>query len=213
VGAGPDSDGRHRHGLGDLGGQALGHAFQYQGEDSALVHGLRFIKQAPGVLLGPALDPVAAHGVHGLRRQAEVAHDGDPPIDQRSRQLEQRAFELDRVRTSLFEEPPGVADPVLDGGVIGHERHVAHDQGVRRAAGHRPGVVQHLLHRDRQRRGVPQDVLGQRVADQDDGHAGLVEDLGGGEVVRGEHDESLAALLELPEIPDGEGHGARASLQ
>ena len=35
--------------------------------------------------------------------------------------------------------------------------------------------------------GVAEDVAAQGVADQQDGHPGSVEDLGGGEVVRGEH--------------------------
>src|SRR5439155_8553645 len=56
---------------------------------------------------------------------------------------------------------------------------------------------------------VAEHVVGHRVPHQQDRDPGLVEDPGGGVVVGGEHDETLTALLEGPDVPDGDWHGSR----
>src|SRR6266545_4358477 len=202
----PDPDRRDAQGIGDLGGKGRGNSLQDQGEDAGLLQGVGLVEEPPGILLASPLDPVPAHCVHRLRSQANVAHDRNPSLDESTSQFQHGSLELDRMGPTLLEEPAGVTDALLQGRLIREERHVAHDQGVLGPAGHRAGVVEHLLHGDGQRVLVAKDVVGQRVTHQQGWHPCFIENPGGGVVVGGEHDESLAAFLEGPEIPDGDAH-------
>ena len=56
-------------------------------------------------------------------------------------------------------------------------------------------VVEHLLHRDGDRRVVAEDDHAEGVADEEDVDAGGFEEAGRGVVVAGHHDDALAALL------------------
>ena len=71
--------------------------------------------------------------------------------------------------------------------------------------------MEHLLHRDRELVGVPEDVASHGVAHEQDGDPGLIEDASRREVVRGEHREARSLGLPRAEVVDGDGHGARAS--
>ena len=63
----------------------------------------------------------------------------------------------------------------------------ADDQGARRAADDGLRVVDHLGHRDPDRRLVAEHDLAERIADEEQRDPGLVEDLGGRVVVGGQH--------------------------
>ena len=98
---------------------------------------------------------------------------------------------------------------------VGEERHVADDQRARRAADDGLGVVDHLGHRHAHRRLVAEDDLAERIADEDQRDPGLVEDLGGRIVVRGQHRQALAVGVHLRDVDDGQaarglGRGAHA---
>src|SRR5919106_29911 len=72
--------------------------------------------------------------------------------------------------------------------------------------------MQHFLHGHRERGLVPQNDLGERVPDEQNGDTRTVEDLGGRKVVRGEHGEAMAFGLPGREVVDG-GHGSRLPLK
>ena len=80
----------------------------------------------------------------------------------------------------------------------------ADDQGVLRAAHDGLGVVEHLRHRDPDGRLVAEDDLAERVADEQQRDAGLVEELGRREVVGGQHRDALAVGVQLGDVDDGQ---------
>ena len=107
-----------------------------------------------------------------------------------------RSLHLHRVGAGLLEEPSGVADPVVERDLVGDERHVADDHRAIGAARDGGGVVEHLLHRHRERRPrSPRTLFADGVAHEQDRDAGLVEDPGGGGVVGGEHHPPLAPVF------------------
>ena len=116
------------------------------------------------------------------------------------------AFELDRMHPGLQ-----ILDRTVDGvparALIRAEGKVADEQLVRGAASHRASVVQHLGHGHGQGVRVAEDVVAERVADEQHRHLGLREQLRGRVVVRGEHDEPLAFGLPCREVVDGDRHG------
>jgi hypothetical protein len=131
-----------------------------------------------------------------------VGHHGDPDVHEPVDEVQLGALDLHRVRTALLHEPAGVADAVLDRHLVGQERHVPDDHRPFHAPGDGLRVMQHLLHRDRERVRVAQDVVRDRVADEEDRDAGLVEDPRGGEVVGGEHREAGAPRLPGLQVVD-----------
>ena len=56
------------------------------------------------------------------------------------------AFQLDGVHAGLLQEATGIAQGILGRGLVGHERHIAHQQSVSRTARHSFAVMQHILH-------------------------------------------------------------------
>src|SRR5690606_10689965 len=66
VRARPDPDRRHRHLLGHHAGDHVGNPFEDDGEHSGGFQFLRLLDERSGGFDLPSLDPVAAHGVHGL---------------------------------------------------------------------------------------------------------------------------------------------------
>jgi hypothetical protein len=69
---------------------------------------------------------------------------------------------------------------------------------------HRLAVVDHLVHRHRERVGIAQRDHPERIADQDRVDPGRVQRARDGVVVGGEHCDRLALLLLAPEIADGD---------
>ena len=138
-----------------------------------------------------------------------MGHHGDPELDQLVDELDLRPFDLDGAGAALLQEAAGVADSLLDAHLVREEGHVADDEGVRHPARDRAGVVEHLLHRDGQGVLVAQDVVADRVADQQHRNPGLVEDLRGGEIVGRKHREPRALGLPRLQVADGDRHRSR----
>ena len=113
-------------------------------------------------------------------RPADVAHDRDAGLDERldDPAPSDAALDLDGLGAGLLEEPTGVLERFVDGRV-GEERHVADDQRPLRAADHGLRVVEHLGHRHADGRLVAEQHLAERIADEQQRDAGLVEELGG----------------------------------
>ena len=112
------------------------------------------------------------------------------------------ALELDGVAARLLDEAVGGGDGLLVGRLVGAEREVAdHQRGLQAAA---DGAREHedLVHRDRHRVAVAEDVVGGGVADEDDVDARVLDDRGARVVVRGDHDDRLAQGALLGELEE-----------
>ena len=105
------------------------------------------------------------------------------------------ALEFHRVRSGFLEEPrrggQGLCGPTL----VTAERKVRHDQCVLGSSDHAAHQGDQFVHGDRDGGVVAVDDVGGRIADQEDGNSGLVEESGGGEVVGGEHGPPMALDL------------------
>ena len=138
-----------------------------------------------------------------------MGHHRDADVDEPVHEIELGPLQLHRLSAALLDHAPGVADAVLDRGLERHERHVADDHRTLDASRDGPHVVQHLLHRDGQLVRVAEDVASDRVADEQHGHARAIQDLGGGEVVGGQHHEAPALGLPRSKVVDGYRHRSR----
>ena len=76
--------------------------------------------------------------MHRLRLQTEMSHDRNADVDEPAHGIEDRAaaFELDRGRAALLQQPAGIAHRLFDADLIGQERHVGHDERALGAARH-----------------------------------------------------------------------------
>ena len=77
VRAGPDADGGDAQLARDLRGELAGDGFEHNGESARGFHGAGVSQQLLGGIDGLALHAVAAKGVDGLRREADVTHHGN----------------------------------------------------------------------------------------------------------------------------------------
>jgi len=105
------------------------------------------------------------------------------------------AFDFDGFRASLLDEARGVGDGLLRGCVVGAEGHVRDEQSALHGAADGMGVVQHLVHGDGQGAVIAEDGHAERVADEEQVNAGLVDEGARGIVIRGERGDGLAGLL------------------
>ena len=105
------------------------------------------------------------------------------------------AFHLDRLGAAFFHEAGSVVNRVFGVNLIRPVGHVGDQQRVLHAAAHRLDVVQHLVHRDRERVLVAQHGHGQRVADQRNVDARLVHQARGSVVVCGQAGDGFALKL------------------
>src|SRR5712691_7346028 len=204
-----DADGRDSKRLRHAGPHLSRHALEDDAERPRLLELLGIREDARGLLLGLALDLESAHLIHELRRETEMAHDRDAHRSQPLRDLDDpaTAFELDGVHSAFLDEAARGGDRLFDRRVIRHERHVAHEQRLMRATCDRFGVVEHLVHSDRQSGRVAEHDHAQAVADEKDGDAGLVEDLRAQVVVRGEHGKAPAFFLEPLDVQNSRHRG------
>src|SRR5437867_2830161 len=147
---------------------------------------------------------VAAELVHGLRREPQVAHHRDPGLDERAYSLSDAnpAFQFHRLRAAFLQHAARVRQRLRRPGLVTHERHIGHDMSTSRAADHRLNVVQHLIHRYRDRGVVAENHHTQTVADQDQRDTGRLHEPRGGVVVGGEHDDLLASPLHRFQVKD-----------
>src|SRR5450631_4340698 len=147
TGTGPDADGWDPNGLRDAARELAWHSLEDQAERSSLLE-LFGVGQDPRRLsLALALDLEAAHLVDELRRQTKVTHDRDAQLGQAAGDLNDAtaALQLDGVHATFLKEPAGAGDRLLDGDVIRHERHIAHEQSLSRTPGDRLGMVDHFV--------------------------------------------------------------------
>ena len=204
VGTGADADGGDIEPLGDPPGDDGGHDLEHDRVGAGLLQGLRVAEHAHGVARGAPLDLVAAHGVHGLRGEADVAHHRDAGVDEALDDLRRAlsALQLDGAAAGLLHDPGGVAHRALPAGLVGAERHVDHDVRALCAAHYRRSVVDHVLHRHRQGRVVAEDDHPERVADKDDRDAGLVGEARRRVVVGRDHRDRLALAVHPLQVAD-----------
>jgi MFS family permease len=106
--SGADPDRRDTDLPGDPLGQIARHQLQHDGEGAGLLQGQRVGDQLVARVAAP-LDPVAAEAVDALGREPDMTHHGHPGLGE---ELDLRddpaaAFELDRVRASLLDQPQG----------------------------------------------------------------------------------------------------------
>ena len=199
TGAGADADGRDRAGGGDLRGQCGRHAFQHQQGGAGFGHGERILAQPGGGGILAALHLEAAEAVHRLRGQAQMAANGDFALDQVADrvQLVAGAFQLDHARAGLDEAHRGGVR--FERRAVGTEREIGDLQRALRAAGDRSGVVDDVVDAHGQGRIVALHHHAQRIADQDQVAAVVVQHAGEAGVVAGQHHQLAAFGARLRE--------------
>ena len=106
----------------------------------------------------------------------------------------------DRLGPRFFQEPSGIPHRICFMGLIRQERHVTHDHGGLCSAAYHFRVIDHLVHRYRQRVRTTLHHVAKRVAHEDHVDPCLVHDLGRGEIVGREHGDLLAFGLFLVDI-------------
>src|SRR6202030_554017 len=142
VGAGADTDGGNAQLAGDLRGELAWHGFEDDGEGACGFDGTRVAQQLFRRVGGFALHAVAAERIHGLRRQADVAHYWNFGLGQARDELEAAfaAFDLDGLDAGFLYEAHGVAQRFRGVRVIAAERHIRDHQRMLGAAPHRSRV-------------------------------------------------------------------------
>ena len=131
-GARADPDRRDAEAARDERGDSVRNRLEDDREAARVLQPEGVVEDAPRGLGGGGLDAVAAERADGLRREAEVAHDGNAGLDDRAdgpRTLAP-ALELHGVHAPVGEEPSGVADGLGDVGLVREERHVADAEGA-----------------------------------------------------------------------------------
>ena len=145
--------------------------------------------------LRTALDLVATLFLHVLREHTDVAHDGDAGIAHGAnlRHDLNAAFQLDRLGARQGEEV-GIGDRI-GGGLVGVIRQIGHDKRTGFGTGNGGDMVPHLGERNLCRVGITEDDHADRIAHQNERHAGLVEQSRGRIIVGGQRRDFLAARL------------------
>ncbi len=118
-----------------------------------------------------------------------MGHDGDACRGDRGdlRRDTLAALELDRVGQPFLHEPGRGREGLLRGALVAAEREVRHHESVRRTADDAANEGEEFVDRDRDGGLVSVDDVGSRVADEENGNPGFLEDAGAGVVVGGEH--------------------------
>ncbi len=113
-------------------------------------------------------------------------------------------LEFDHLRSGL-DQPNRIAQRRLDRLLIAAERHVGDDPGTAVAARHALGVVDHLIHGDRQCAGMTLEHHPERIAHQQHIDACGVEDVREQRVVAREHRDLFAGRVHLPKPMQSHG--------
>src|SRR5882762_8221708 len=191
VRAGTDPDGGDAQLAGDLRGEFAGHGFENDGEGACGFHGAGVAQQLLGAIGGLALHAVAAQRVDGLRREADVAHHGNFGFGEARDQFQTAlaAFDFYGFDAGFFHEAYGVAQRFRSIRVIAAKGHVRDQERALRAAADGAGVMDHFVEGYRQRAVVTEGDHGERITDEDDVDACLVEQARGRIVVRRQADD------------------------
>ena len=125
--------------------------------------------------------------VHRLRLQPDVRHHRYAAFGQASNGVgdDLAAFELDRLRTALLQQPRCVAQRVGGVRLVSHERHVGDDQRSAGATNDRLGVVDNVVQCHRNGGIQTENDFAQRVAHQDHRNLSFVHQPCGRMIVRG----------------------------
>ena len=212
VGAGADADRGDVQLASDLRGEFARDGFEDYGEGACGFYGVRVAEELFGGVGGFALDAIAAEGVDGLGREADVSHYGNFGFGEARDEFETAlaAFDFDGFGAGFFDEADGVAKGFGDVGVIGAEGHVGDDEGVVGAAADGAGVVDHFVERDGESVVVAENDHAERVANEEDIDAGLIGKARSRVVVGGETDDFLRCGIGLAVKESGDGDFAVA---
>ena len=114
-----------------------------------------------------------------------MAHHGNFCFDHAGDELEAAlaAFDFQCLGTGFLHEAHGVVERLGSVHVVAAVGHVCHYERAPCTAAHGPRVVKHLLNRNRQRAVVTEHDHADGVADENDVHAGFVEQTSRGIVV------------------------------
>jgi hypothetical protein len=107
-------------------------------------------------------------------------------------------------RASLTKRPALATASV--GNLVGHVRHITHDERVGSAAAHGLAVADHVVHGDREGCVVAELDHSQRITDKDHVHARAFLVLGCQVIVAGQVDDLLIVGYHLVEIKDALFH-------
>lgn len=178
------------------------HALNHHAKGPGLLQRQRVVEDGPGLDGGAALGAEAAEHADALRREADVAHDGDAAVDELAHRLGAvpAALELDCVAAGLLDEAEGVAEGLVGAGLVAPKGHVTDDEARRRTAPHRLAVVYHVVHRHGLGRVVAQHHHAHAVAHQNNLDARALGVLGRGVVVGGQHGNALALALHVLQL-------------
>jgi len=170
---------------GDGLGHARGNQFEHDGESSRLRQGLGIGQQFQAFGLAFALEVVAVFLPHMLRQHSQVPQERDAGGHDCPDLIQNLAAALgfDGFRPGS-DQAPGVGQRVRRG-CVASEGQVGGQQGARAAPGGGADVVLHFGHGDGGGVRVAQHHHSQRVAHQDQGNAGLVQEAGRRKVVGG----------------------------
>ena len=195
-GTGADADDRDLHALHDRVGDRRGDGLEHDREAAGVLQVEGVAGDVERALCRAPLGAVAAQRGRRLGRQAHVALDRDPGVDDGAGALHGHAaaFELDRVDARLLDEALGGGDRLRIGGLVGAEGQVGDQERRLQPAAHGARQHDHLVHRHGHGGVIAEHGHGARVADQHHVDAGGLGHLGRGEVVGGDHDDGLAAL-------------------
>ena len=121
----------------------------------------------PPEVAAVVLHAISAQLMDALRPQTGVGHEDARRNHRRDDLALLRApFELNGLAPSLFHDPAGIFDRLVDAQVETGKRHIDNHQGVADGAADHLGMINHFLQRDRQRGAVPLDHHRKAVADQ-----------------------------------------------
>ena len=203
-GAGTDADHRDAQRLADPLGQRARHALEHQQLDTGRLQFEGLTVDLLGLKLVAPLHLEAAKDVDGLRGEAEVTAHRHPVAGEVADGVAEPVapFHLDHAGTGCH-QAGGVLVSLLGGGVT-HEGHVGDDQRIAGTASHTAGVIDHLIHVDRQGILTPLQHHAQRIADEQ--HMGplVVEQLGKSGIIGGDGGELLTILLHLQQAGGGD---------
>jgi len=163
--AAPDSDGGAGDALGDLGGEWGVDEFQHDGLDSGLGEGLGIRREAFGLGVAFAFDPIAAFLDDPLGEHSEMANNGNSLGDDCLNHREDFPAALDfyKVCTGLTKKSGIFHRKFRRGATPGGK--VGGDESFFRPTGHSAGVVEHVGHRHLGRIGLAEDDHSERIAD------------------------------------------------
>ena len=141
-----------------------------------------------------------------------MTHHGNARAHNRARARDRRtaAFQLHDVCARLLDEPDRIAHRLLVRDLIRPERHVADDDRSMCGPRDRLGEKEHLVHGDGNGRALVAEHDHRRgIPDQDQIDAGVLGESSAGGVVRGDHDDLVAAPLHRGELGEGQLAGRR----